>query len=130
MFPLLAGGLVAATPLVFAALAWMKGQQRHEQALTSLDQAWVETAKQLASEKGTVRSEELMEAFGIEQDQARSLLATLGANHDVTTDITDDGELALSMRTPLRVALPDPPPTEEVEVPADHDHDESRKAAR
>ena len=130
MVPLLAGGLVTATPLVFAAIAWMKGQQRHEQVLASLDQAWVETAKQLASEKGSVRSEELMEAFGIEEDQARSILARLGANHDVTTDITDDGELALSMRVPLRVALPEPPPTEEVEVPADQEQDESRKAVK
>ncbi len=128
LFALLAAGTVTAAPLVFAAVAWMKGQQRHEQVLASLDQAWVETAKQLASEKGSVRSEELAEAFGVDQDLARSLLARLGANPDVATDITDDGDLALSVRAPMRVAVPEPPPAEEVEVPADDEQNESRKA--
>jgi hypothetical protein len=130
LFPLLAAGSVAAMPLVFAALAWTKARQRHEQVQQSLDQAWLEATKELTTSKGSVRTNEMVEAFGIEEDVARQLLAHLGAHQEITTNVTDDGELALSVRGHLlRVPEPppDPPPREEVEVELEHaDHQDAK----
>lgn len=136
LLPLIAAGTVAAMPLVFAALAWTKARQRQEQVQRSLDQAWLEAAKALTASKGSVRASEMVEAFGIEEDAAHQLIAHLGAHQEITTDVTEEGELALSVRGHLlRVAEPPPQPLpedpapqgEEVEMELDHaDHQDAR----
>jgi hypothetical protein len=71
-----------------------------------------------------------MQAYGIDADQASSLLVRLGANEEVVTQITDDGQLALSVHPPFRVAVPDvQKEPEQVEVLADSQQESANKAS-
>lgn len=122
LLPLIAAGTVAAMPLFFAALAWTKARQRQNQVRQSLDQAWLEAAKALTTSKGSVRASELVEAFGIEDDIAHQLVAHLGAHQEITTNVTEEGELALSVRGHLlRVAEPPPQPLAQDPTPSEED---------
>jgi len=105
MFPLIAAGVVTAMPFVFAVLALRNAAARKEQLQQSLDEAWLHAAKALTSARGSLRNTELAEAFGIDEDLSRNLLARLAAHSEVTTDVTDDGDLALSMRVPERLRV-------------------------
>lgn len=106
-FPLIVAGIVTAMPFVFALLALRNAAARTELVQQSLDEAWLQAAKSLTGARGSLRNAELAEAFGIDEDLSRNLLARLAAHSEVSTDVTDDGDLALSMRVPeerLRVA--------------------------
>ncbi|HNS96414.1 MAG TPA: hypothetical protein PLJ27_02620 [Polyangiaceae bacterium] len=129
-FPLLMASIIAAAPLVFAALAFRKSKQTQSLIQSSLDRAWLESTKQLAAHQGPIQAETLMQAYGIDADQASSLLVRLGANEEVVTQITDDGQLALSVHPPFRVAVPDvQKEPEQVEVLADSQQESANKAS-
>lgn len=126
LVPALAGGLITAIPFIFAALALINAGRRDQQVKSSLDAAWIEAARSLAETKGTITPRQLRESFGLEESDARQLAARLGAHHEVTTDVTDEGELALSVAprvrvadSPMRVAEPNEEAAEEVEEEAE-----------
>jgi len=67
-FPLLMASIIAAAPLVFAALAFRKSKQTQSLIQSSLDRAWLESTKQLAAHQGPIQAETLMQAYGIDAD--------------------------------------------------------------
>ena len=126
LLSLLAASVVTAMPLAFAALAWWKAAKRKEQVEGALDEAWMLAANDLIEARGSIQAPQLAEAFGIEANVADDLLTRLAARSEIATDVTDDGNLALSMRvperlrvtSPVRVEQPDDPEAEQVEVEA------------
>lgn len=121
LFPLLAAGLITVMPLVFAAFAWHKAGQENGKVRSSLDEAWLEATKEVAS-TGTVRKQDLVDTFHLEEDVALGMIARFGAHHSVSTSINEEGELELSTgRERVRVETPAerPPAGEEVEMELD-----------
>lgn len=117
LFPLIAAGMVTAMPLVFAALAWWKVTKRDEQLKDALDEAWMLAANDLVETRGSIRAPQLAEAFGIEQGLADELLARLAAQPEIATDVTDEGDLALSVRAPERLRIASPLRVEPTDAP-------------
>ena len=127
-FAVLMAALVTSMPFVFAVLGWRNAGLRETEAETELDIAWLEAAKALAAIRGTVTAGELRNAFGLGDEPAHLLAARLAASNEITSEITDAGQLALSMRTPelLRVATTD---TGETSAAASETSEEKRGKA-
>jgi len=104
LIPMLVGCLVCAMPILFAALAMWKVSQRKKELTRAIDEAWVDSASQLATVAGSIRTQDLMQSMSIKESEARSLLAKLGASNGMSTSINDDGELVVYAHSNLRVA--------------------------
>ena len=125
LFPLLAASVVAAMPFVFAGIAWHNAGRRATEVERELRAAWVQLAQHYTASRGAVRAHQLAEAFDIDDAQAQDLLAHVGALGEVITDVTDDGELALSMRAPGRLRIDVPPDARvRVEAPSEEEHEQ------
>jgi hypothetical protein len=105
--PLVAAATVASAPLLFALVAWRRSATMHTQVNQALDSAWLQAAHQFATTRSSVRAPQLAQALGIDSQQAQALLSKLSARDDVATEITDDGELALSVRYAPRMRIGD-----------------------
>lgn len=128
---LIVAALVTSMPFIFAALAWRNAGVREKEVSAELDAAWLEAAKSLAKLRGTVTASLLRDAFGVDDTEAQSLASRLGAANEIATEVTDSGDLALSMRIPekVRVKTPTEPEAapEVVEHPAEAAEDSQRK---
>jgi len=113
-----AGYLLAFTPLIFAALAWKKSKSKGPRITNELDAAWFDAAKDLLGRRGMTRASELAEALKISQAEAETLLLRLASQDDVRPDVTEGGDLAVSLRPNARVRVQAEPAAEPVEEPA------------
>jgi hypothetical protein len=115
--PVLAGAGVIAVPFAFAAIALFKAKGLEARVSSLLDDAWVSAAHDVADRRGVLRIDDLTADFRIDKDLAHKLISRLASDSDVKTEITDAGELSLSVRAErLRVA--DAPAASESEQPA------------
>lgn len=131
-FAVFVAALVTLMPFVFAALSWRNTKRRASELDTELDAAWMEAARALARESGSVTSAQLRDAFGITDEQAQTIASRLAASSEISTDVTEAGDLALSMRVPEKRRVSDgakraPAPEEPVEEPASDAQEEHRK---
>lgn len=104
-FAILMGALVTSMPFIFAALGWRNAGVRHAELQAELDSTWLEAARTLAQSHGTVTAGQLGKTFGLDEAAARQLASRLGASNEVTTDVTDSGDLALSIRVPDKLRI-------------------------
>ncbi len=104
-FAVLMGALIAVLPFVFGAVAWRSAVARKVELDTELDNAWLEAARALAASRGTVTAAQLGEALGLDNAASRQLVSRLGASSEVTTDVTESGDLALSIRVPEKLRV-------------------------
>jgi len=105
LVPVLAGAFVVAIPFAFALLALIKAKALTGKVASSLDSAWTGAAHDVADRRHVLRVPELVEDLKIDKDYAHKLISQLASHDDVKTEITDEGELALSVRADrVRVA--------------------------
>lgn len=98
LVPLLAGSAVVAAPFVFALLALFKAKALTGRVRSELDLAWTSAAHDVADRRGVLRVAELAEDLQIDKELAQQLISQLASHDDVATEITDSGELSLSIR--------------------------------
>jgi hypothetical protein len=123
LIPLVAGLVLCAFPLAFAALGWKNAVARTSQVTRALDEAWFLAARDLVRRKGIMPTAELAESMRIDHVQAERIMARLGALDELHSDITDSGDLAVSLQGAARVRVasatdPATPVTELAEQPA------------
>lgn len=115
-FPLMAAWAVASVPFVFAALALRNAGKRSAELHQSLDEAWLQAAKDRAADHGPLGVHDLEEAFDLDESQARDLLSRLAADAQVGTDVSDDGALLVSVHGSERLRVADPMRVEAAET--------------
>jgi hypothetical protein len=108
LIPLIAGLVLCAFPLTFALVGMKKAAGRTQEVARSLDEAWLLAARDLVRRKGIMPTAELASSMRIDHEQAEKLMARLGALDELRSDITDSGDIAVSIRggARMRVAAP------------------------
>ncbi|HQP34888.1 MAG TPA: hypothetical protein PLI95_06910, partial [Polyangiaceae bacterium] len=125
----LAGYVLGLAPLAFGALAWSKAKGRASETATELDEAWFAAARGVLERRGMMRASELAEALRVDPAQAEQMLVRLASHDDIRSDVTEGGDLALSVRgARLRVAEP-PAEAEPAEVPASSEESAAKDKA-
>ncbi len=104
-FAVLMAALVTSLPFVFALFGWRNALRRSAELETELDASWLEAARTVAQTRETITASTLGEALGMDEESARRLASRLAASSEVSTDVTDSGDLALSIRTSDRVRV-------------------------
>jgi hypothetical protein len=105
LIPTLAGYVLCAIPFVFAAVGWRKGGARMAEVSRALDEAWLYAAKDLVKRKGIMRAGDLADAMRIAPEQAEHIMVRLASADELRSDVTESGDLAVSMRSPrVRIA--------------------------
>jgi hypothetical protein len=129
-FAVLMAAVVTSLPFVFALLGWRNALRRSAELETELDASWLEAARTLAQTRETITASTLGEALGMDQESARHIASRLAASSEVSTDVTDSGELALSIRSPgrVRVAAAADASADPVELEAHSRDDRDQKA--
>ncbi len=127
--PMIAAGLVVLAPIVFSVLAFVNAGKRGRQAHESLRSAWLEAAKEYTTAEGTVRAPQLAAALNINESMATKLVSELASRSDVTTNVTEEGELAICMGTPNRMRVASPREREEVEAEVSNESGAGRERA-
>lgn len=114
---MLAGYVLGLTPLAFAAIAWSKSKSKAPTIAGELDAAWFDAAKELLARRGMTRASELSDALKISPADAEKMLVRLASHDDVRPDVTEGGDLAVSLRPNARVRVQAEPAAEPVEEP-------------
>jgi len=87
--------LMAAAPLVVAALAWRKARHFRDERNAALDEAWTRAGIELLQQRGEeLTGHEIVESMHLDEPHDETLLALLRAHEAVRTRVTDDGELS------------------------------------
>lgn len=115
---MIAGYVLGLLPVGFAGLAWSKSKSKSPRISSELDAAWFDAAKALLGRRGTTRASELADALKIPQAEAEKMLVRLASQDDVRPDVTEGGDLAVSLRPHARVRVQAEPAAETVEEPA------------
>lgn len=126
---MLAGYVLGLLPLAFAALAWSKSKSKTPRITSELDAAWFDAAKGLLSHKGMTRASELADSLKISKEEAEKMLVRLASQDDVRPDVTEGGDLAVSLRSHGRVRVQADPAPEPLEEPASAGEAESKGKA-
>jgi hypothetical protein len=107
LIPLIAGLVLCAFPIAFMVLGLKKAAGRTEEVARALDEAWLLGARDLVRRQGIMPTTELARSMRIDHEQAEKIMARLGAPDELRSDITDSGDIAVSMRgARMRVAAP------------------------
>ncbi|MBI5536604.1 MAG: hypothetical protein HY898_28040 [Deltaproteobacteria bacterium] len=107
---LIAGLVLSGFPLFFAGLGLKKAAGRTSEISRGLEEAWLLAARDLVRRKGIMPTKELAASMRIDHEQAEKIMARLGALDELRSDITDSGDLAVSVHgARMRVAAPPEP---------------------
>lgn len=126
---MLAGYILGLLPVGFGALAWKKSRSKAPRIKSELDAAWFDAAKELLGRRGMTRATELAAALKISQAEAEKMLVSLASQDDVRPDVTEGGDLAVSLRPNARVRVHAEPVVEPVEQPANAGESEGKGKA-
>jgi hypothetical protein len=103
--PLMVGVGVALVPIGFFVIGLLRAKKRAVELGKHLEDAWVSAARDYLALRPATASSELTKLFGQGGD---SLVTRLSSENDVSTQVTDEGELALSVGPEkARVKVPD-----------------------
>lgn len=101
--------LITSLPVLAGAWAWRRGTAARKERNEALDNAWIAAAHATLGEHGEeLSAQALASKMGIEESYADALLARLSVDDEVTSRVTDDGEVvyrAIS-KGRFRVAVP------------------------
>jgi hypothetical protein len=114
LIPIIASYLLASSPLLFAAIGFKNASKRSGQVSGELQQAWLIAARDIARSKGIMRASDLTSVMRIDEKQAEQLMMQLAAFDEIRPDVTEAGDLAVSIRgARMRVATPENEPRPE-----------------
>lgn len=107
LIPVLVGYAMAALPFLFGVLGWRNAVRRDAEMRTALDSAWLEAAREFTTSRGIVRAEELSEALHLGPAEAQEMLVKLATLEEIRSDVTEAGDLAVSVRVAPRLRVPE-----------------------
>jgi hypothetical protein len=105
LIPLIAGLILCAAPFAFAVIGWQKAGKRMAEFKRELDEAWQLAARDLVRNRGLMPATELAEVMRIDHAQAEKIMVRLASLDELRSEMTDSGDLAISVRGGARVRV-------------------------